>query len=307
MKGKICVVTGANTGLGFESTLAFAQKGAYVIMICRSIERGEKARQEIMDRSGNPNIHLILADLSSQEAIRKAAHLITFRWGKVDVLMNNAAMVLSRRILNDAGIEMQFAVNHLSYFLLTYYLMPCLTASAHARIVNISSRNHWFGKIHFDNLTLHNKYQLLRAYAQSKLANVMFTYELDRRLRTLGIDHVKTHCVDPGRNFTDIGIKHTNPFHGMIWKLRRKISQQPADGAKTQVYVASSPNVYHLSGKYWRDSRECPSSPRSRNTEEAHKLWQVSKGFCGIQDYFEPLTIQLNKAKVQTGALAAVE
>ena len=290
MRDKICVVTGANTGLGYESTLAFAQKGAYVIMICRSPERGETARKEIMNRSGNSKIHLLLADLSSQEAISEAANNIIKRWGKVDVLMNNAAMVLSRRVLNDAGIEMQFAVNHLSYFLLTHYLMPCLSASAHSRVVNISSANHWFGKIHFDNLTLQNRYQLLRAYAQSKLANVLFTYELDRRLTKHGLDHIKTHCVDPGRNFTDIGIKHTNPFHGMIWKLRRKISRHPADGAKTQIYVSSSPYVYHLSGKYWRDTLEATSSPRSYDSQVATKLWQVSKDLCGIQDYFAPPT-----------------
>jgi NAD(P)-dependent dehydrogenase (short-subunit alcohol dehydrogenase family) len=290
MKGRICVVTGANTGLGYESTKALAQKGAHMIMICRSAERGEKARKLIMDESGNPNIFLLLADLSSQDVVRETANIISNRWGKVDVLMNNAAMVVSKRTLSEAGIEMQFAVNHLSHFLLTHCLIPCLTASPHARVVNISSRNHWMGKIYFDDLTMLENYQVLRAYGQSKLANVLFTYELDRRLNEHGIEHIVTHCVDPGSNFTSIGTKHTNPFHALAWRLRRRFTQYPENGAKTQVHVASSPDINHLSGRYWRNSRELPSSPQSHDPEIAKNLWQVSKVLCGIDDYFNPPT-----------------
>ncbi len=288
MRGRTCVITGANAGLGYESTRALAHQGGEIVMICRSGERGEKARASIISETGNPDIHLLIADLSSQEDVRQAARIINNRWGKVDVLMNNAAMVLSKRILNDDGIEMQFAVNHISHFLLTHCLLPSLVSSPHARVINVSSRNHWFGKIHFGNLTLKGTYQLLIAYAQSKLANVLFTNELDRQLHAHGIDHVVTHCIDPGRNLTDIGLKHTNRLHTWVWKLRRKKAQHPAEGARTQIYVATSPDISHLSGQYWVNMNPDVSAPQSHDPDAARKLWQISEVMCGIEDYFRP-------------------
>ena len=288
MASKICVVTGANAGLGFETAKAFADRKAEVIMICRSKIKGETAQQEIIEYTGNPLVHLVLMDLSSQKEIRERAADITQHWPQIDILVNNAATVLSYYTLTVDGIEMQFAVNHLAYFLLTHCLMNCLKSSPQARVVNVSSGNHTRGKIHFDDLNLSKNYHVLKAYNQSKLANILFTYEMHRRLLENGITNISVNCVDPGTNITDIGVKDTKFLHAVAWRIRRLIAKDPADGASCQVYVASSSKLNNTSGKFWYRSRPILSAKHSYEENTAKHLWEVSKKLCKIEDFFKP-------------------
>ena len=288
MGSKIAIVTGANSGLGFATTEALAAIGTEVIMVCRSEKKGKIAQQQIIESTKNPNIHLILIDLSKQSDIWQGALQIKQRWSKVDVLINNAAAVISEHTLSEDGIEMQFAINHLAYVLLTHALMPLLQSSKQSRIINISSGNHRKGKIHFEDLNLTENYQVLTAYNQSKLANVYFTYELHRQLQKAGLDHVTVNAVDPGTNFTDIGVKATNFFHSLAWKLRRLVSLQPSEGAKTQIHVAVAPDLAKISGKFWYLSKPIRSAKATYEEAIAERLWKESLQLCQIEDYFIP-------------------
>lgn len=286
MNGKVCVVTGANAGLGFETAKALAGKKAEVVMICRSSAKGEAARTAIVEATDNEKVQVVEADLSSQSEIREAAGRIRQDWPKVDVLVNNAATVISDHTLTEDDVETQFAVNHLAYFLFTSCLMPALQKSERARIVNISSGNHVKGDIHFDNLNLIGEYQVLKAYNQSKLANVLFTYELDRRLKEAGTSHLDVHCVNPGLNNTDIGIKSTKFLHSLAWRIRRAMGKSPARGAQCQIFVATAPVLDGISGKYWYRSEEVLSSEASYDPELARRLWEVSAELCSVGNYF---------------------
>lgn len=291
MENKICVITGANAGLGYASSLALAKKKASLFLICRSEEKGKKAQANLVKNSKNEKIHLVLADLSSQADLQRAAQTIQAQTSRVDVLLNNAAMVASQRQTNEAGIEKLFAVNHLAYFYLTHLLMPQLQQSKDARVINIGSGNHFRGKMHFDDLFLEKQYHPLKAYNQTKLANLLFTYELDRQLQAKGWEHINTNCADPGLNNTRIGEKNTNWLHKLIWSLRRRQGQDPHEGAKCQIYLASSSEVRGISGKYWFQSKAVASSDASYKQEDAKRLWEISMSLCGIEDYFEKVDV----------------
>ena len=285
MKGKTCLVTGANAGLGFETALALANRGAKVLLLCRSEEKGQRAKRIIVEDSENEQVEVVVADLSSQDSVRKASEAILAKHPVIDVLVNNAAAVVSERILSPDGIELQFAVNHLGHFLLTQQLLPALIKSDEGRVVNVSSKNHTMGKIHYEDPNLNKNYHVLRAYGQSKLANVLFTYELDRKLQAAGVKHIAVNCVDPGPNKTDIGSKSTGFFHGLAWKIKASFGNDPSRGAATQILLASSPRVKGITGKYWFKSKEKVSSKRSRNPEEAARLWEMSEKMTGIKQY----------------------
>lgn len=286
MKDKVCIVTGANAGLGYATAKSLAQKKATVLMICRSAAKGEEARWRINAETGNSDVHLFVADLAQQAAIRRVAGQIRTNFDRVDVLVNNAAAIVSEHTLTPEGIELQFAVNHLAYFLLTQQLMKPLLAGKQPRVVNVSSNNHRKGQIYFDNLGLAGEYHVLRAYDQSKLANVLFTYELHRRLTRKGIKHLTVNCLDPGTIYTDIGVKGTKRLHGLLWKLRRLVSTPPEEGAQCQIYLATAEEVANQSGQYWYRSEAIRSAPHSYDERTAQRLWQISKEYCGIEDYF---------------------
>jgi len=286
MKGKVCIITGGNTGLGFEVGLALARKGAKICIWCRSEQKGYEARKRILKEVPISEIVVIEADLSNRKAIERGAGQILSTNPKIDVLINNAATVLSDRALNGEGLEMQFAVNHLGHFWLTHLLLPAMLKGSESRIINVGSRNHSLGTIHFGNLNLDGKYHLLRAYSQSKLANVMFTYELNRRLKRAGFEHVNVNCIDPGLNNTGIGEKKTNLLHRLVWKMRRRLGKHPREGAETLVYLASSSKVSGISGQYWHNMQPVPSAPQSYREEDAQRLWDISHQLCNIESFF---------------------
>lgn len=289
MEGKNCIVTGGNSGIGFETALALAMLGANVIILSRSQDKAEAAVKSIKAKSQNNHVDFILADLSSQKSIRDAAKYIRREFDKIDVLVNNAGTWFSSLELTEDGIERQFAVNHMAYFLLTHELLVSLVKSDDARVICVGSDSHFHGKMNFDDLSLGKKYHGIKAYAQSKLANALFVYELDRQLKGRSIHNISINCVQPGLVKTDIGLKHTISLHGLAWRIRRMGGVSPAKGAETSIYLASSNQIKSESGKYWDKCKPKPSSKRSYDTNDAAKLWKICNGLSGISDYFSTL------------------
>ncbi|MEN7551228.1 SDR family oxidoreductase [Rapidithrix thailandica] len=285
MKGKICVVTGATSGIGYETALEVARQGAKVFILCRNEQKGTEAVAKIAAETGNQDLEVLLVDLSSQKSIRKVADQLHNKVDKIDVLVNNAGTWVSNLTLTEDQVEMQFAVNHLAYFLMTHLLLPLLAKAEQGRVVCVSSDSHFHSKMHFDDLNLTKKYHGLRAYAQSKLANVMFGYELDRQLKARNLN-ISINCVQPGLVKTDIGLKHTVSFHGLMWKLRRLGGVSPAKGAETSIFLASSDAASGQSGKYWDKCKPKPSSKASYVEADQKRLWEISQKLCKVEDYF---------------------
>jgi NAD(P)-dependent dehydrogenase (short-subunit alcohol dehydrogenase family) len=274
MKGKVCLVTGANAGIGQATALGLAQLGATVIMVCRSRERGEAARAEIQAQSGNDKVDVLLADLSSQAEIRRLAVEIEARYADLHVLINNAAIIPQQRRETAEHLEMQFAVNHLAYFLLTNLLLDKLKASAPARIVVVASQVHASGVIDFDDLQARRNYRPSQVYANTKLANVLFTYELARRLKGSG---VIANCLHPGVVATNL----LNDYMG-VPQGRRDRGIETSKGAQTSLYLATSPEVAGVSGRYFVNRGAVRSSAVSYDEGLAQRLWQVSAGLTGL-------------------------
>lgn len=268
MQDKICMVTGSNAGIGKATALGLARQGATVVMVCRSRERGAATQAEIKQKSGNDEVALLLADLSSQAQIRQLAAQFKQSYKQLHVLVNNAAVVPHERELTVDGLEMQWAVNHLAYFLLTNLLLDVLKASAPARIVNVSSTTHQWASLDFDNLNAEKGYDPQRAYGQTKLANMLFTYELARRLEGSG---VTVNALHPGVIATKLNA-------GYMGRSRVSDASDAAleRGARTILYLASSPQVEEVTGKYFVNEREARSSAVSYDKELARRLWQVS-------------------------------
>lgn len=283
MNDKICVITGANAGIGYETAKELCAKSATVILVCRSEEKAKKAVSDIKQEIPHAKAHFVIADLSSQKQVSKLAENILSSYDHIDVLINNAGSWFSDFGLTEDGIERQWAINHLSPFLLTHLLLPSLKESQDPRVINVSSDSHFHGKIYFDDVNLQQNYHGLRAYAQSKLANLLFTFEFERRKGALPI---AIHAVQPGLVKTDIGLKNTISFHGLMWKLRRLSGVSPQKGAATSVYLASSEEVRGNSGKYWDKCKPKPASKKANNPEDAAQLWELSKEMCGIEKYF---------------------
>lgn len=276
MTGKTCMVTGANAGIGKATALGLAKMGASVIMVCRNHERGEAAMAEINRESGNGAVSLLVADLSSQAAIRQLAADFQAQYPALHVLINNAGIITKKRILTEDRLETQFAVNHLAYFLLTNLLLDTLKASAPARIVNVSSQAHHRGSIDFDDLQSERSYRRTHVYAWTKLANVLFTYELARRLEGT---QVTANCLHPGVIATNlIGDFMPRPLRFMT----KIVGASPERGARAPLYLATSPAVEGVSGKYFVDQKAVPSSTASYDRTTASRLWQVSAELTGL-------------------------
>src|SRR5215207_538723 len=272
MGEKVCLITGATSGIGKATAMGLANMGASVVMVGRDRGKGEAAMAEIKEKSPNASVDLMLADVSSQEEIRRLADHFKEAYPRLDVLINNAGVIRSKRITTADGIEMTFAVNHLAYFLLTNLLLDVLKASAPSRIVNVSSGAQSNGTIDFDDLQGQKGYKGAKAYSQSKLANVLFTYELARRLEGTG---VTANCLHPGVVRTNFGSGVSGVF-GFIVRAWRPLMISPEKGAETSIYLASSPEVESLSSRYFVKKAEARSSDVSYDERLARRLWEVS-------------------------------
>lgn len=265
--GKVAMVTGANSGIGKEIALGLAGMGANLVMVCRDRARGDAARADVQEKTGNPEVELLLADLSSQKSIRNLVQEFEARHNRLHVLINNAGVSQASRIETADGLEVVFATNHLAPFLLTNLLLPVLTASAPARIVIVSSGVQAMGKIGFDDLQSTRSYSEIRVYNQSKLANVLFTYELARRIEGTG---VTANAVEPGFIKTNLKV----PFPFSIFSFMRG---KPVDGARPSVFLASSPEVEGVNGRFFNNKGiATKSSAISYDESVAKRLWQVS-------------------------------
>jgi NAD(P)-dependent dehydrogenase (short-subunit alcohol dehydrogenase family) len=272
MGEKVCLITGATSGLGKATVTGLANMGASVVMVGRDRGRGEAALAEIKEKSANASVDLMLADLSSQEDIRRLADNFKEAYPQLDVLVNNAGVIRSKRITTADGLETTFAVNHLAPYLLTNLLLDVLKANAPSRIVNVASGDHKNGTIDFDDLQGEKGYKGARAYSQSKLANVLFTYELARRLEGTG---VSANCLHPGVVGTNLGSGVTGAL-GFTVRALTPLMKSPEKGAETSVYLASSPEVEGSSGGYFVKKAEARSSDVSHDQRIARRLWEVS-------------------------------
>ena len=279
VRGKVVIVTGGSGGIGLEIVKGLAGRGARVGMVCRAAARGEAARSAVLGHTGDAVVDVLVADLSSRRQVGRLAEEIAARYDSVDVLVNNAAAVYSRRVLSEDGVEMQLAVNHLAAYALTRLLLPHLLSAGRARVVNVASRAHARGRIAFDDLNAARRYFALTAYNQSKLANVLFTYELARRLAETG---VTANCCHPGLVRTRIGSKHTTRVHGLLHSLMCLFAVDAAQGARTPIFLATAPELDGVTGAYFADLRPASSSPASHDPEIARRLWDVSAELTGL-------------------------
>jgi retinol dehydrogenase-12 len=280
MTGRTCLITGATNGIGRAAARALARLGAGLVLVGRNRERGERVVDEICRESGNRDVALLLADLSSQAQVRQLAAEFLAAGRPLHVLLNNAGVVNLHRETTIDGRETTFAVNHLAHFLLTELLLPRLKESAPARIVNVASDAHAQagGRLDFDDLDSSRSYSVMRVYGKSKLANILFTRELARRLEGSG---VTANCLHPGfvgSNFA----RNNGAIAGVVMTLLRPFARSPEKGAETAVYLASSPEVEGVSGKYFVDCRVREPRDFARSDDDARRLWEVSERLCRL-------------------------
>ena len=284
MTDKTVLVTGGTGGIGKATAVGLAGLGARVGITGRDQARGEAAAADIRAASGNPAVELFIADLSSQAEVRRLAGEVLDAYPRLDVLINNLGGFWAHRHETVDGLEHTFAVNHLAPFLLTNLLLDRLTASAPARVVTVSSDAHATGRIDFDDLQGSAAYSGQRAYAASKLANIMFTYELARRLDGTGVTATVLH---PGVVRTNFGAEDQAGIKALL-PLVRPFLKTPAAGAATTIYLASATAVDGVTGRYFANRKPKTSSKASYDTAAAARLWQVSADLVGLTAATEP-------------------
>ena len=272
MTGKICMVTGANSGIGYETAKGLAALGATVIMVCRDANRAKEAFDKIKAAQPDCRLDMLYAELSSQVSIRKLVQDFNSHYDSLHVLVNNAGGVFGKRMQTEERLEWTFAVDYLAPFLLTNLLLPVLKKSAPSHIINLASEAEMMGHIDFDDLLEEKKYSAQKAYAQAKLADIMFTYELARRLEGTG---VTANAVHPGLVRTNFGSDVTGVYKFII-NLLKPIMLSPEKGAETPIYLASSPEVAGVTGKYFANRKPIRSITESYDEQLAKKLWDKS-------------------------------
>ncbi len=284
LEGRACLVTGATSGLGLETAIGLARLGARVTLVGRSAARGERARARVVERSGNPRVELLLADLSTQAEVRRLAAEVLAKSPRLHVLVNNAGVVNLRHTLTADGLETTFAVNHLAYFLLANLLLPRLAESAPARIVNVASDAHRFGKLDLSDLQSERAYRVLpvlgamRVYSMTKLANLLFTDELARRVKDRGIS---ANAVHPGFVRSRLGENNGAAARALL-VLLRPFALSPERGAETSIHVASAPELEVVTGRYFARQREATPSGAARDRTLARQLWDASARLTGL-------------------------
>jgi len=278
LNNKTILITGASAGIGLQSAIGLAKSGAKIVMVGRDAQRTSQAVEFVKSQTGNQSVSYLLADLSSLRDVRRLAQKFKEIYDRLDVLLNNAGAIFLWRKVSVDGYEMTLALNHLNYFLLTDLLLDMLKAAPSARIVNVASRAHYRGHVNFDDLQSQHGYNGMQVYSMSKLMNVLFTYELARRLQST---NVTTNCLHPG--FVASNFAANNGWFvrlGMMF-MSGRISVE--DGAKCPIYLASSPEVEGVSGKYFNyDLKETRSSEESYDQDVAKRLWDVSVKLAAI-------------------------
>lgn len=280
MKGKVVLITGATAGIGLETAKVLARKGANVHFIARDKTKAIGVRELLIKEGNGRPSNFYIADLSSQKSIRAVVKEIQKDLPVIDVLINNAGAVFDDFMLSPDGIEMTIATNHFSYFLLTNLLLEQIKLSKEGRIVNVSSGSNRHGKIVLDSFTNSKGYQIMKAYAQSKLANILFTIHLSDLLKDTG---VTVNCLHPGRVRTDIGKKNTGWLASTAWSAFVKLSGVTVEeGAKTSIYLASSPEVKDVTGKYFSECKEDNYNLSADDTALQQALWNRSVELCPV-------------------------
>lgn len=279
LKDKVCIITGSNSGIGKETALALAGMGATVIMVVRNRERGDKARSEIVEESGNNSVDLMICDLSSMESIRSFAAEFKNKYNRLDVLLNNAGAVINKRQVTDDGFEQTFAVNYLAPFLLTHELLPVLKESAPSRVINLSSGLHKTAKLNLDDLQSELSFKSRRVYGSAKLMVVMHTYEIARRLKDTG---VAVNVVLPGFVATNLGQNTGSLMSRVMFGMMKPFQLSPKEGAMTSVHVASSPEIEGVTGRCFEKKEVIETSEISNDTDLQKQLWDATISLLGL-------------------------
>ncbi|KAA3655738.1 MAG: SDR family NAD(P)-dependent oxidoreductase [Chloroflexi bacterium] len=281
--GRVAIVTGANSGIGYETARALAQKGATVILACRSLPKGETAVSQIRQETPTANLDLMQLDLSDLSSVRQFVQEFKEQYKQLDLLVNNAGVMVPPFTKTKDGFELQFGTNHLGHFALTGQLLDLIIRTPNARVVNVSSMAHKMGQIDFENLNAEKNYNRSGAYGQSKLANLLFTYELQRRFQTASINAVAT-AAHPGWTGTNL-----QSHSGLFSMLNPIFSQKPEMGALPTLYAAIAPDVQggdYYGPRGWQEIRgypkRVPSNSRSHDTAVAARLWDVSEALTGV-------------------------
>ncbi|MGB0347231.1 MAG: SDR family oxidoreductase [Balneolaceae bacterium] len=280
MKNKLCIITGANAGIGFETARELARQGAFIVMVCRNEDKAIAAKKAIQQETPSAGIDIILCDFSIQDEIRKAASEILEKYDKIDVLINNHGFIVDKFVETVDGLESTFAVNHIGYFLLTYLLLPTIKNSGKARIVSVSSDAHRSGKFDPNNLQSKDNYNSWQAYSDSKLFNILFTIELADRLKDT---EVTANCLHPGVVRTKFG-NGMNPIFALLWKIGSPFMKSHKDGAETSIYLATSEEVAEVNGAYFADSKVKTPRKQALDPEAARELWSISEELCGLSN-----------------------
>jgi NAD(P)-dependent dehydrogenase (short-subunit alcohol dehydrogenase family) len=268
MQGKTCLITGANSGIGKATALGLAQAGAKLILVCRDQAKGAAVQSEIIAATGNKQVDVLLAELASQASIRQLAAEVIAKYDRLDVLINNAGVSPSQRVVTEDSLEATFAVNYMAPYLLTTLLLDKLKASAPARIVNVASSA--VSPLDFNDLQSEKEYKALAVYARSKFADILFTFELARQLEGSG---VTVNCVHPGVVSTQLA----RDYNVLFRLMARYFFTTPAKGAATSIYVATSPEVASSNGKYFAKSKQATPPKGTDDKEAARRLWQISE------------------------------
>ena len=278
MHNKLVIVTGANSGIGYETTRALAKQGAFILMVCRNEEKAKEARKEIIDETGNTGLDIVLCDFSIQADIHKAAKEINSQYEKIDVLINNHGFLASEKEETVDGLEMTFAVNHIGYFLFTKLLLEKIKAADSGRIVSVASEAHRAGTYDPENIQLRDGFSPWKAYGNSKLYNILFTKELANRLTDT---NVTANCLHPGvvaSNFAQSG----SWIMKTLFTIGKLFFVSPKKGAETSIYLATSPEVENTNGAYFRNKKVATPSATARDPEAAKELWNISEKLCCV-------------------------
>jgi NAD(P)-dependent dehydrogenase (short-subunit alcohol dehydrogenase family) len=279
MEGKVVLITGGTSGIGRAAATALAAMGAEVAVTGRSRQRGEAAVEEIRDTSGNERVSLMLADLAVQTEVRGLAEEFRERYDRLDVLVNNAGIIQSKRTETPDGLELTLAVNHLAPFLLTNLLLDLLKESAPSRIITVSSEARRGAQIDFEDLQSERRYRAFKVYGMTKLANILFTYELAERLEGTG---VVANCLHPGGVNTNFGANNRS-FGTLLFRAFKPFMRTPEQGADTIVYLAISPEAGKMTGRYLTDRKVVSSFNEPHDEATQKRLWEVSEKLTNLE------------------------